>query len=74
MFREQETVTDQLVSVIRYIQLKRGTGTLSAMRGKEATSEGGTIVFMQGKVVQAVVGTVIRRVVVQKIDPYTILR
>lgn len=56
MFREQETVTDQFVSVIRYIQLKRGTGTLSATRGKEATFENGTIVFVQGKVVQAKAG------------------
>jgi hypothetical protein len=56
MFSEQETVTDQLVSVIRYIQLKRGSGTLSAMRGGEATSESGTIVFVQGKVMQAKAG------------------
>jgi hypothetical protein len=56
MFNKQETVTDQLVNVIRYIQLKRGTGSLSAMRGKEATSESGTIVFVQGKVVQAKAG------------------
>ena len=56
MFSEQETVTDQLVNVIRYIQLKRGSGTLSAMRGEEATSESGTIVFVRGKVVQAKTG------------------
>lgn len=56
MFSEHETVTDQLVSIIRYIQLRRGTGTLSAMRGKEAMSESGTIVFVQGKVVQAKAG------------------
>jgi hypothetical protein len=53
MFSEQETMTDQLVSIIRHIQLKRGTGTLSAIRGEDATIESGTIVFVRGKVVQA---------------------
>jgi hypothetical protein len=56
MFSEQETVTDQLVSVIRSIQLKRSTGTLSAMRGEGATSESGSVAFVQGKVVQAHAG------------------
>lgn len=56
MPQQQETVTDRLVSIIQTIQLRRGTGVLTARRGEGITTEEGTIVFTNGQVTDAKVG------------------
>jgi Domain of unknown function (DUF4388) len=56
MFDGQNVVVDQLVKIIQALQVGRTTGTLVATRGDGASYEVGTLVFVQGRVVQAKVG------------------
>lgn len=56
MFDGQNVVVDQLVKIIQALQVGRTTGTLVATRGEGASYEVGTLVFVQGRVVQARVG------------------
>jgi len=56
MFDGQNVVVDQLVKIIQALQVGRTTGTLVATRGEGPSYEIGTLVFMQGRVVQAKVG------------------
>src|SRR6266700_5580532 len=56
MLDKQKIVVDRLVDIIQTIQIGRKTGTLTATRGEGATYEVGTIVFVEGKVIQAKVG------------------
>jgi hypothetical protein len=56
MFDGQNVVVDQLVKIIQALQVGRVTGSLVATRGEGANYELGTLVFVQGRVVQAKVG------------------
>jgi hypothetical protein len=56
MPKQQEGVTDQLVSTIQVIQRSHGTGVLTARRGKNATLEEGVLYFTRGQVTEARVG------------------
>ena len=56
MFDGQNVVVDQLVKIIQALQVGRTTGTLVATRGEGPSYEVGTLVFVQGRVVQAKVG------------------
>lgn len=50
---QQEQIANQLLPVIRQIQLKRYSGTLMVQRGKETTLERGSITFVKGQIMQA---------------------
>jgi hypothetical protein len=56
MFDGQNVVVDQLVKIIQALQVGRTTGTLVATRGEGPSYEVGTLIFVQGRVVQAKVG------------------
>jgi hypothetical protein len=56
MLQQQETVTEQLVTVIQIIQLGRGTGLLIAKRGEGIIVEEGSISFANGHVTEVRVG------------------
>jgi hypothetical protein len=56
MFNGENLMVDQLVKVIESIQIGRKTGSLVATRGEGASYEAGTVVFVNGRVVQAKVG------------------
>src|SRR5258708_29010095 len=56
MLQQQETVTEQLVTVIQIIQLGRGTGLLIAKRGEGIIVEEGRIRFANGHVTEVRVG------------------
>jgi Domain of unknown function (DUF4388) len=52
----QNIVVDHLVKIIQAIQIGRTTGSLIATRGEGASYELGTMMFLNGRVVQARVG------------------
>jgi hypothetical protein len=52
----QNIVVDHLVKIIQAIQIGRTTGSLIATRGEGASYELGTLMFLNGRVVQARVG------------------
>jgi hypothetical protein len=56
MPKQQEGVTDRLVSTIQVIQRSHGTGVLTVRRGKDATLEEGVLFFTKGQVTEARVG------------------
>jgi hypothetical protein len=56
MPKQQEGVTDRLVSTIQIIQRSHGTGVLTVRRGKGATQEEGVLFFARGQVTEARVG------------------
>jgi len=56
MLNGQSIVVDHLVKIIQALQIARTTGTLVATRGEEASHESGTLVFLNGRVVQARAG------------------
>ncbi len=56
MSQPQDQVTHRLVTFIQSIQLRRGSGLLSAKRGEGASVEDGSIVFVNGQVTEAKVG------------------
>ena len=56
MLDGQNTVVDHLVKIIQAIQIGRTTGSLMATRGEGSSYELGTLVFLNGRVVQARVG------------------
>jgi len=56
MLDGQNIVADHLVKIIQALQIARTTGSLVATRGEEASYESGTLVFLNGRVVQARVG------------------
>src|SRR5215472_483659 len=56
MFDGQSVVADQLVKIIQALQVGRTTGTLVATRGEGPSYEVGTLIIVQGRVVQAKVG------------------
>lgn len=53
---QQQPIADQLLRIIREIQLGRQSGVLTAQRGEGATLEEGSITFIKGQVMQARVG------------------
>lgn len=57
MTQRRVTATRQLSTVINVIQLGKKTGLLTVERGEGATFEEGTMTFLQGQVVNAVLGT-----------------
>jgi hypothetical protein len=57
MTQRRVTATKQLSTVISVIQLGKKTGLLSVERGKGPTFEEGTITFLQGQIVNAVLGS-----------------
>src|SRR5205807_1135602 len=56
MSQPQDQVTHRLVTFIQSVQLRRGSGVLSAKRGEGANVEEGSIVFVNGQVTDAKVG------------------
>lgn len=50
---QQEQLADQLLPIIREIQLRRQSGTLTVQRGEGATLERGSITFVKGQITQA---------------------
>jgi hypothetical protein len=56
MSQPQDQVTHRLVTFIQSIQLRRGSGLLSAKRGQGASAEEGSITFINGQVTEAKVG------------------
>ena len=52
----QDQVTHRLVTFIQSIQLRRGSGLMRAKRGEGASTEEGSIVFVNGQVTDAKVG------------------
>src|SRR5216110_1436537 len=56
MLAGQKIVIDNLAKIIQAIQVGRTTGSLVATRGDGASYELGTLVFVNGRVVQARVG------------------
>jgi hypothetical protein len=56
MLDGENIVVDHLVKIIQAIQVGRTTGSLIATRGEGASYELGTLVFLNGQVVQARVG------------------
>lgn len=56
MFDGQSVVADQLVKIIQALQVGRTTGTLVATRGEGPSYEVGTLIIVQGRIVQAKVG------------------
>ena len=56
MLDGQNIVVDHLVKIIQAIQIGRTTGSLIATRGEGASYELGTLMFLNGRVVQARVG------------------
>lgn len=56
MLAGQNTVVDRLVKIIQAIQVGRTTGSLMVTRGEGASYELGTLVFLNGRVVQGRVG------------------
>jgi len=56
MSQPQDQVTHRLVTFIQSIQLRRGSGLLSAKRGEGASVEEGSIIFVNGQVTDAKVG------------------
>jgi hypothetical protein len=52
----QNIVVDHLVKIIQALQIGRSTGSLIATRGEGASYESGTLVFLNGRVVQARAG------------------
>jgi DNA-binding HxlR family transcriptional regulator len=55
--QQRETATDRLADVIQVIRLGRKTGVLTVERGQGTTFEEGNIVFANGQIVQASVGS-----------------
>lgn len=53
MPKQQEGVTDRLVSTIQIIQQARGSGVLTVRRGKGTNMEEGVIAFAKGQVTDA---------------------
>jgi hypothetical protein len=53
---QQQGTGDSLASIIQQLQLRRETGRLIARHGREATSEEGIIVFVNGRVTEARIG------------------
>jgi hypothetical protein len=56
MSQPQDQVTHRLVTFIQSIQLRRGSGLLSAKRGEGNSVEEGSITFVNGQVTDAKVG------------------
>jgi len=56
MLAGQNVVVDHLVKIIQAIQIGRTTGSLMVTRGEGASYEVGTLVFLNGRVVQGRVG------------------
>src|SRR6478752_5741976 len=56
MSQPQDQVTHRLVTFIQSIQLRRGSGLLSAKRSRGASVEEGTITFVNGQMTEAKVG------------------
>ena len=56
MLAGQNIVVDHLVKIIQAIQIGRTTGSLIATRGEDASYELGTLVFLNGRLVQGRVG------------------
>ncbi len=56
MAQQREATTDRLVGIIASIKMERGSGRLIVRRGDGLTSEEGTLMFVQGQVVEARVG------------------
>src|SRR5260370_36464532 len=56
MAQQREATTDRLVGIIASIKMERRSGRLLVRRGDGLTSEEGTLVFVQGQVVEAHVG------------------
>ena len=56
MSQPQDQVTHRLVTFIQSIQLRRGSGLLSAKRGEGTNVEEGSITFVNGQVTDAKVG------------------
>lgn len=56
MLDGQNIVVDHLVKIIQALQIGRTTGSLIATRGEGASYELGTLVFLNGRVVQSRVG------------------
>src|SRR5205809_6636721 len=56
MLAGQKIVIDNLAKIIQAIQVGRTTGSLVATRGEGASYELGTLMFLNGRVVQARVG------------------
>jgi len=52
----QDQVTQRLVTFIQSIQLRRGSGLMSATRGEGTSAEEGSIVFVNGQVTDAKLG------------------
>jgi len=56
MAQQREATTDRLVGLIANIKMKRKSGQLVVRRGEGLTSEEGTLIFVQGQMMQASVG------------------
>lgn len=54
--QQREGTTDRLVSIIASIKLEQRSGRLTVWRGEGLTVEEGTLIFVQGQVIQATVG------------------
>jgi hypothetical protein len=57
MLDGQNIAVDHLVTIIQALQIGRTTGSLMVTRGEGTSYESGTLVFLNGRVVQARVGT-----------------
>jgi len=55
--QQQENLTDSLISVIQAIQTGRGTGELRAQRDDGSSMEIGSILFINGQIVAAQIGS-----------------
>ena len=56
MSQPRETTTNNLADVIQVIQIGHRTGTLTVERGESTTFEEGTIVFVNGQIIDAKCG------------------